>query len=131
MDTQFGRDWSGRRVAVIGLGISNVALIRFLKRAGAELSGRDQKQGHEFGEGLDELESLGIELILGSHYLQDCRVLIRSWSVPVFPNTCLNCSKRQDSVDWKARSASCFVTARPNLRHHWQQRKDNDHKSRG
>ncbi|HHT90425.1 MAG: UDP-N-acetylmuramoyl-L-alanine--D-glutamate ligase [Bacillota bacterium] len=70
MDTQFGRDWSGRRVAVIGLGISNVALIRFLKRAGAELSGRDQKQGHEFGEGLDELESLGIELILGSHYLQ-------------------------------------------------------------
>ncbi len=63
-------DWSGRRVAVIGLGVSNMALIRFLQDAGAHLSGRDHKTGSELGERMQELESLGIELVLGPQYLK-------------------------------------------------------------
>lgn len=65
------RDWYGKRVAVIGLGISNVALIRFLQQAGAHLSGRDQKTRDDLGERFSELEALGIELVLGPQYLRD------------------------------------------------------------
>lgn len=43
MDKRIKEDWQGRRAAVIGLGISNFALIKFLKDAGAEISARDQK----------------------------------------------------------------------------------------
>lgn len=67
------KDWSEKRVAVIGLGVSNLALIRFLQKAGAHLSGRDRKTGAELGERLQELESLGIELILGPQYLRDLK----------------------------------------------------------
>lgn len=62
-------EWSGKKVAVIGLGISNLALIKFLQEAGASLSGRDQKSRQELGERIHELESLGIELVLGPDYL--------------------------------------------------------------
>ncbi|HBG02411.1 MAG TPA: UDP-N-acetylmuramoyl-L-alanine--D-glutamate ligase, partial [Firmicutes bacterium] len=85
MDTEFQRDWAGKRVAVIGLGISNLALIRFLKKVGATLSGRDCKTGPELGERLDELQSLGIELVLGPDYLaglEDFDVVVVSPGVP-------------------------------------------------
>lgn len=70
MRDEIKAEWSGKRVAVIGLGVSNLALIHFLKGAGANLSGRDHKTVAELGERLRELESLGIELILGSDYLK-------------------------------------------------------------
>jgi UDP-N-acetylmuramoylalanine--D-glutamate ligase len=69
MDERIRDDWQGKRVAVIGLGISNTALIKFLAEAGAEISARDQKTRAELGEGLQALESLGVELILGPAYL--------------------------------------------------------------
>lgn len=63
-------DWAGKKVAVIGLGVSNLALIRFLKKAGAKLSGRDQKSREELAERFEELNALGIELVLGPNYLE-------------------------------------------------------------
>ncbi|HHT43152.1 MAG TPA: UDP-N-acetylmuramoyl-L-alanine--D-glutamate ligase [Firmicutes bacterium] len=69
MDKRIKEDWQGRRAAVIGLGISNFALIKFLKDAGAEISARDQKTREELGERLEELKSLGVELVLGPDYL--------------------------------------------------------------
>ena len=51
MDERIRDDWQGKRVAVIGLGISNTALIKFLAEAGAEISARDQKTRAELGEG--------------------------------------------------------------------------------
>ncbi len=85
MRKEFQEDWSGKRVAVISLGISNLALIRFLKEAGAHLSGRDLKTGSELGERLNELESLDIELLLGPDYLSsltDFDVVVVSPGVP-------------------------------------------------
>ncbi|NMB00683.1 MAG: UDP-N-acetylmuramoyl-L-alanine--D-glutamate ligase [Firmicutes bacterium] len=63
-------EWSGKRVAVVGLGVSNLALIRFLKDVGAQISGRDQKIPEQMGDGFEELNSLGIDLVLGPHYLE-------------------------------------------------------------
>lgn len=62
-------DWCGKRVAVIGLGVSNIALIQVLKEAGAFLSGRDRKTRAELGQRAAELEALGIDLVLGPEYL--------------------------------------------------------------
>lgn len=64
MDRDFQRDWFDKKVAVVGLGISNRALIRFLKKAGAHISGRDLKTS-------SEMEALDIDLVLGSDYLRD------------------------------------------------------------
>ena len=69
MYRRLSEEWSGKRVAVIGLGISNIALIKVLKEAGAQLSGRDRKSSSELGDRFQELQSLGIDLVLGSDYL--------------------------------------------------------------
>lgn len=85
MRKEIQSDWAGKRVAVIGLGISNMALIRFLKEAGAQISGRDHKTHGELGERLTELESLGVDLLLGPQYLSglmDFDVVVVSPGVP-------------------------------------------------
>ncbi|MGE5577236.1 MAG: UDP-N-acetylmuramoyl-L-alanine--D-glutamate ligase [Syntrophothermus sp.] len=63
---------AGKKVAVVGLGVSNQPLIRFLARKGARVTGCDKKTRAAFGEkaaGLMELEELGVELRLGEGYL--------------------------------------------------------------
>lgn len=69
MQARIKEEWQGKKVAVIGLGISNIALIKFLKAAGAQISARDQKGAAQLGERLQELQGLGVELILGPEYL--------------------------------------------------------------
>lgn len=69
MEDRVREEWQGKSVAVIGLGVSNVPLIRFLHRFGAKISGRDKASWEVLGERARELEGLGIELILGDSYL--------------------------------------------------------------
>ena len=62
---------SGGRCEVIGLGISNVPLCKYLKKNGAaRVIGRDKKSEAELGDNAKELRALGIELILGDKYLE-------------------------------------------------------------
>lgn len=64
-------DFNGKNVTVIGLGISNMPLIRWLVKKGANVTARDKKQPNEIPEKLRELETLGIRCILGEEYLKD------------------------------------------------------------
>ncbi len=59
----------GKKVAVIGIGISNTPLIRMLLRAGVHVTACDQNPREEFAGLAEELESLGAELRLGDEYL--------------------------------------------------------------
>ncbi|MBE3582544.1 MAG: UDP-N-acetylmuramoyl-L-alanine--D-glutamate ligase [Limnochordaceae bacterium] len=61
--------WRGRRVAVVGLGISNLAVIRYLMKHGAIISGRDKKTLDQLGEIGKELAALPVDLRLGAGYL--------------------------------------------------------------
>ena len=59
----------GKRVAVIGIGVSNTPLIRMLLRSGVQVTACDKNPREEFGGVAEELESLGAELRLGEGYL--------------------------------------------------------------
>jgi len=63
-------DWAGKRVAILGLGRSNVALARHLFRQGARLVGFDAKGASELGDRYRALAELpGMEFRLGAGYL--------------------------------------------------------------
>lgn len=61
------------RVAVCGVGISNLPLIDFLIKLGGntEITARDKKSREQIGEVADRLEKLGVCLILGERYLDN------------------------------------------------------------
>lgn len=60
-------NWQGKRVAVVGLARSGVAACLFLHRRGALVVGTDQRHAETLGSALAELQSAGIELVLGNH----------------------------------------------------------------
>ena len=61
----------GKRVAVIGIGVSNTPLIKMLLRAGIKVTACDKKPMSAFAGLAEELESLGATLKLGEDYLED------------------------------------------------------------
>ncbi len=64
-------DFTGKNIAVVGLATENLPLIRYLKNAGANISGRDIKNSEKLGQRFYEMVNLGIELQLGTGYLDD------------------------------------------------------------
>lgn len=60
----------GKRIAVLGIGVSNTPLIRLLCRAGLDVTARDRAARDKFDpDRLEELEALGTKLVLGDGYL--------------------------------------------------------------
>ena len=60
---------SGKRIAVIGAGVSNTPLIILLRNAGLPVTVHDKKTADELGERYRELASLGVSFVLGEDYL--------------------------------------------------------------
>ena len=63
-------EYQGKKVAVVGLGISNRALISFLSKQGAEILACDQKELDQIPD-LEELEQWPVGLQLGRDYLKE------------------------------------------------------------
>ena len=59
----------GKNVAVVGIGVSNIPLIKFLVKLGAKVTAFDMKSAEELGEISKEFEILGVNLELGKGYL--------------------------------------------------------------
>lgn len=70
----------GKKVDVLGIGISNRPLIRLLLRSGIEVVARDKTPREMIGETADEFEKSGAKLVLGENYLKgiDGDVIFRS-----------------------------------------------------
>lgn len=68
---QFKENIKGKNVGVIGIGISNRPLIKYLVAAGADVSAYDRKTEEQLGDIAQELKALGVKLILGENYLDD------------------------------------------------------------
>ena len=60
----------GKRVAVVGIGVSNTPLIKMLLRAGVKVTACDKSRREDLGGVCEELESLGAQLHLGPDYLK-------------------------------------------------------------
>lgn len=66
---QYKEQIRGRKISVIGLGVSNVPLIKFLLSAGAEVTAHDRKSREQLGEIYTELSGVGVKFVLGDNYL--------------------------------------------------------------
>lgn len=75
---QFKESVSGKRVALVGLGISNSPLIDLLYSCGAVLSARDKKTPDE--SVTEKLEKYGVKCFIGEDYLKniDEEIVIKS-----------------------------------------------------
>lgn len=67
---QFKKDIVKKRVAVLGIGISNTPLIKYLGRLGVEVTAFDKAEKEELEPELRSLEGLKVEYSLGPDYLE-------------------------------------------------------------
>jgi len=88
---EYANALKGKRVAVVGLGVSNRPLVEYLCRQGIRVTGRDRTNRVDLGDAADRMEELGAELILGPDYLADLNedVIFRSPGIrPDLPAFC-------------------------------------------
>lgn len=67
--TEFFRWVKGKKIAFIGVGVTNTDCIRLFAKKGAEVSVLDRKSREQLGDLADEFEQSGIRLVLGDGYL--------------------------------------------------------------
>ena len=60
----------GKRVTVMGIGVSNRPLLNLLAGSGAIITARDKKTREQLGDLAGDLEAMGIKLVLGEQYLE-------------------------------------------------------------
>ena len=67
------KEVEGKTVAVVGIGVSNIPLIRFLVQCGARVIAYDRRRAEQL-EGYEELQKLGISFVLGENYLDSIAI---------------------------------------------------------
>ena len=65
------RSLAGKRIAVLGLGVSNRPLVKLLLEFGCDVVGCDRTPREKLDDEVLELERLGCRLSLGDGYLDD------------------------------------------------------------
>lgn len=60
----------GKYVSVIGVGVSNIPLIKFLLEGGAAVTAHDKRTAEGLGEIYGELKAMGVRFVLGEDYLK-------------------------------------------------------------
>ncbi len=61
---------NGKKVSVIGIGVSNIPLIKMLASLGAVVTAHDTRSKEALGETYNELSRLGVKFGLGADYLK-------------------------------------------------------------
>lgn len=59
----------GKKVAVVGIGVSNIPLIKFLVQLGAEVTAFDKKEEKDLLDTVNKFSKLGVKFALGENYL--------------------------------------------------------------
>ncbi len=67
--SEFNKKINGLPVTVIGIGVSNLPLIRFLIERGAKVTAHDKRTAEQLGETYAELQKMGVRMVLGEGYL--------------------------------------------------------------
>ena len=76
----FEKDMKNKKVTVIGIGVSNLPLIKYLCELGADVTACDKRTKEKLGKTADELLSLGVKLNLGEDYISniDAEVIFKT-----------------------------------------------------
>lgn len=78
----FKKKVNGKPVAVVGIGVSNVPLIKFLVGMGSKVTAYDRRTKEQLGDTYSELSVLGVSFILGDSYLDkiddDIKVIFKT-----------------------------------------------------
>ena len=68
---EFKYNVAGKNITVIGIGKSNLPLIKYLVSLGANVTACDRRSAEDLGENYTELEKLGVKFNLGDGYLNN------------------------------------------------------------
>ena len=68
---EYFRSLRGKKILVMGLGVSNRPLVRMLLSYGCDVTGCDKTPREQFDDELRELEALGCKMKVGEGYLND------------------------------------------------------------
>ncbi|CDZ24880.1 UDP-N-acetylmuramoylalanine-D-glutamate ligase [[Clostridium] cellulosi] len=61
----------GRRISMLGIGVSNTPIAKIFAAKGAIVTAHDKRTREKLGKTADELEAAGVKLCLGEDYLKD------------------------------------------------------------
>ena len=82
----FFENIKGKRIAFIGIGTSNLPLIKLFSQKGARVIACDKKDFESLGENGIKAKEYGAELVLGENYLDDIKadIVFRSPGTPFY-----------------------------------------------
>jgi len=69
----FKKRIKGKKVAVLGIGISNTPLIEFLSKLGADITAFDRSDPGKLKENIEKLAGLDVKYCLGENYLENLK----------------------------------------------------------
>jgi len=79
---EYKKSLKDKKISVIGIGVSNIPLIRFLIDGGAKVTAHDKKSAEALGEAYTELLALGADFVLGEDYLKNipegCQIIFKT-----------------------------------------------------
>ena len=90
------RSLRGKRVAVVGIGVSNLPLLSLLAQEGINVTAHDRRGEEALGESAPALKRLGVKLELGETYLDrlDADVIFRTPGLHPFTPQLLEAQRR-------------------------------------
>ena len=94
--TEFKNFIKGKKVAVVGIGVSNIPLMNFLDKLGAKITGFDMKTEAELGEVAIDFKGKEISLELGEKYLDRLTgydVIFKTPSMRIDSEALVRCKK--------------------------------------
>ena len=108
--SEFKKDIKNKKVAVLGVGVSNLPLVRMLADCGADLCVYDKRTKEQLGEVYNELTALGADMVLGEHYLDEIREGTQTvFKTPVYAVMCLRLKRRRNRERKLLLKWSCFL----------------------
>ncbi len=69
----FMQEMKNKSVVVVGIGVSNIPLLKLLVKSGAKVTACDKKSYDKLGKIAPEFEEMGVKLRLGESYLSDLK----------------------------------------------------------
>lgn len=106
---QYIEGFKGKKAAVLGIGISNTPVIRFLVEAGAEVTACDMKEEEQLGAAYRDIADLPIEFRLGERYLQDLDEFDMIFPTPGMPLDLPELVQARRSGVWQSNEIGLFL----------------------